>query len=114
MENGLWEYTEEKDGIHIRRFLGDGYEAEVPSVLDGTPVRVLEKKAFLSKQNPPARISTVYGNRKEYFSAVLFISLTKNGVRNSSISPIPRFIQSSIYCRSVHRKHFMIAGMTAP
>lgn len=50
MENGLWEYTEEKDGIHIRRFLGDGYEAEVPSVLDGTPVRVLEKKAFLSKK----------------------------------------------------------------
>lgn len=50
MENELWEYTREKDGIHILRFLGNGYEAEVPSVLDGTPVSVLEKKAFLSKK----------------------------------------------------------------
>lgn len=50
MENGLWEYTREKDGIHILRFCGDGYEAEVPPVLDGMPVCVLEKKACLSKK----------------------------------------------------------------
>lgn len=47
---GTLAYTEEKDGIHIKRYRGIGTKAIVPQSIDGRPVIAIGRKAFLSRK----------------------------------------------------------------
>lgn len=50
IEEGTLAYTEEKDGIHIKRYRGMGMKAIVPEMIDDQPVTAIERKAFLSRK----------------------------------------------------------------
>lgn len=50
IEEGTLAYTEEKDGIHIKRYRGMGMKAIVPEMIDHRPVIAIERKAFLSRK----------------------------------------------------------------
>ncbi|MBQ6786949.1 MAG: leucine-rich repeat protein [Lachnospiraceae bacterium] len=50
IEEGTLAYTEEKDGIHIKRYRGIGRKAIVPEFIDNQPVVAIGRKAFLSRK----------------------------------------------------------------
>ena len=50
IEEGTLAYTEEKDGIHIKRYRGMGTKAIVPEMIDNHPVIAIGRKAFLSRK----------------------------------------------------------------
>lgn len=50
IEEGTLAYTEEKDGIHIKRYRGIGTKAVVPELIDNQPVICIDRKAFLSRK----------------------------------------------------------------
>ena len=50
IEEGTLAYTEEKDGIHIKRYRGIGIKAVVPAFIDNQPVISIGRKAFLSRK----------------------------------------------------------------
>lgn len=50
IEEGTLAYTEEKDGIHLKRYRGIGRKAIVPEFIDDQPVVAIGRKAFLSRK----------------------------------------------------------------
>ncbi len=45
------EIKQDKESVRITRFQGPGSQVEVPELIEGKPVTVIDRKAFLSKKN---------------------------------------------------------------
>lgn len=50
IEGGTLVYQQEKKGICIKRYRGIGQKAVVPENIEGRPVTVIARKAFLSRK----------------------------------------------------------------